>query len=105
MKYQYNVVSSTSAGFSNVEYTNEQLGSVIKAIFLPSDISDNTRKRLIVEQFPYEMFYSRYLITQGIPVPEPISGEIDINFRSRFYDTQVNVGTMVDVDEKKSHSI
>jgi hypothetical protein len=100
LKYTYEVQAITKDGFATVEYRHEQLGSVLKTVFIPYDtINEANIHRTIAEQFPVTMFYSRYLTTiPAVPYDLTlISGELDIHFNDRFYDVQVEVGKTVDV--------
>jgi len=75
---------------ATVEYESEELGSITKVFVIPYDRGQELVRRKIIEQFPHDLFYSRYLM-QNPPDSSSgayVHGRITINFDDYFYDVQ-----------------
>jgi hypothetical protein len=102
MEYVYKIQGIDNAGFATVEYKNESLGSITKSFFIPHDREESVIHRLIKENFPYRMFYSRLLLrTKEIPNNiAKLSGTMSVSFDDYFYD--INVEVIKQSEEKNS---
>ena len=66
-------------GFARVDYTHEVLGTVVKQIFIPLNLSEEEQRGAIIMQFPSTVFHSRWLQMLGrdepLPGPAAMEGE------------------------------
>ncbi len=93
--YTYKVQLLNPDGMATVEYVNEKLGSVTKAFFIPYHLGEEQIHRRIVERFPLDNFYQKYLARNPGEPPEIIRGTMSIDFDDHFYDTQVMTTEML----------
>lgn len=83
--YDYRVLSSGPDGYSHVEYVNPELGSVTRLVCLPHDRGEGAVRTRVLESFPTEVFYARYLATREYPV-HFVTGTMSVDFDDGFYD-------------------
>ena len=101
--YVYKIHTIDSSGVATVEYKNDKLGSVTRVFFVPYADNESVVHRVIKENFPYSLFYSRYLTRTKAVIPESVanlSGRFSTSFEDYFYD--VNVEVIAQNEEKSS---
>lgn len=88
--YDYKVLRLEPGGMATVEYKSKDLGSVVRVFVIPYDRGVEQVRRRVIEKFPLDLFYSRYLARSP---PEStmaayVSGKMSIDFDDSFYDVQ-----------------
>lgn len=85
-EYDYHLQSLAPNGDAIVEYSHPSLGSRTVHMVLPLSQGLTAMKQKIAEKFPVEWFYSNWLMTQQIALPDQlVTGKITIDFEDFFY--------------------
>lgn len=89
LNYEYRVHRVEPSGWATVEYKNESLGSITRVLLVPYDKGEEAIRRKIIQSFPLDLFYSRYL--QRSPSLHHLAdthpgGSMSVDFDDAFYD-------------------
>lgn len=85
LEYDYFVHSHSHLGYATVEYEHPELGSITRYMILPYGSPEEVHRR-VVENFPVDEYYCRWLADQKTPIPDVFKGKISIDFKDHFYD-------------------
>jgi hypothetical protein len=107
-RYDYVVNNVDLEGWATVEYRNNELGWVSKQFFVPYHKGPEAVKQKIIEKFPHEVFYGRWM-KRNVPITKIsqayIRGCVDMDFDDYFYDIQTEVADTLVINEEKDSEV
>ncbi len=82
--FEFKINDWNSDGLARVEYIHRQLGSIVKQVFIPFDLSAEHQRGAVISAFPRVAFHMRWIDMvakkTGKPaVPAVMAGQFEYN--------------------------